>query len=130
MNDSAELAQGNLRTELQTVLDKMARVYKAQDAMACAALFTADGALYSPYAPPTHGRTDIEALHRIWTAEPSAKKFRIIDHGGGGELAWALAQYSEGAVTADGTTLIVFVRSPAAGWLIRICSLNECKVLQ
>ena len=125
MNDTAELTQSKLRNELQSVLDKMAEVYAAQDATACAALFTADGSLYSPYAPPTHGRTDIEALHRIWTAEPSAKKFKIIDHGGGGELAWALAQYSEGAVTADGTTLAVFERNAESGWLIRICSLNS-----
>lgn len=114
-----------LRHELQAVLDNMARVYGAQDAAACAAMFTESASLYSPYAPPTHGRAAIEALHRVWTAEPSAKRFEIVDVGGGDELAWALAQYSEGAATADGTTLVVFERSPASGWLIRICSLNS-----
>ncbi len=113
-----------LRGELQVVLDKMARVYAQQDATACAALFTTNASLYSPYAPPTHGRAAIEVLHRIWTAEPSAKKFEILDFGGGGDLAWALAQYSEGAVTGGGTTLAVFERSPEYGWLIRVCSLN------
>jgi ketosteroid isomerase-like protein len=115
----------DLRSALQTVFDKMARVYGAQDAAACAAMFTESASLYSPYAPPTHGRAAIEALHRIWTEEPSAKKFEILDFGGSDELAWALAQFSEGAATADGTSLIVFERGPEAGWLIRICSLNS-----
>lgn len=98
--------------------------YAVQDAAACAALFTESASLYSPYAPPTHGRAEIEALHRIWTKEPSAKKFEILDFGRGDQLAWALAQFSEGAATADGTSLIVFERSPEAAWLVRICSLN------
>lgn len=120
-------ATNSLRDGLQAALDKMARVYSAQDAAACAALFTANASLYSPYAPPTHGRAAIEALHRVWTAEPSAKRFEILDFGGGGDLAWALAQYSEGAATAEGTTLVVFEREPMAGWLVRICSLNEAQ---
>ncbi len=114
----------HLRGELQVVLDTMARVYAQQDAAACAALFTEGASLYSPYAPPTHGRAALEALHRIWTAEPSAKRFEILDFGGGGDLAWVLAQYSEGTVTGGGTTLAVFERGPEKGWLVRVCSLN------
>ena len=83
--------------ELQAVLDQMAQVYAVQDAAACAALFTESASLYSPYAPPTHERAEIEALHRIWTKEPSAKKFEILDFGRGDQLAWALAQFLEGA---------------------------------
>ncbi len=120
----SELRLG-LRHELQFLLDNMARVYGAQDAAACAAMFTESASLYSPYAPPTHGRAAIETLHRMWTAEPSAKKFEILEFGGGDELAWALAQFSEGAATANGTSLILFERGPQAGWLIRICSLNN-----
>jgi ketosteroid isomerase-like protein len=118
-------ADPDIRGALQGVLDRMAQVYSAQDAAGCAALFTEDGALFSPYAPPAQGRDQIEALHRDWTRTPSAKRFTILECGGGDQLAWALAQYSEGAITAEGTTLAVFARPPGGAWLIRICSLNS-----
>jgi hypothetical protein len=40
-------------------------------------------------------------------------------------VAWALARFSEGQVTGEGTTLAVFERSVDSGWLIRACSLNS-----
>jgi ketosteroid isomerase-like protein len=114
-----------LRDALQATLDEMARVYSAQDAAACAALFTSDASIFSPFAPPTYGCAGIEALHRIWAEKPSAKRFQILEFGGDRNLAWALAQFSEGAATAEGTTLVVFERQQDSRWLIRICSLNE-----
>lgn len=114
-----------LRMELQTTLDRMARAYVAGDAPACAALFTADAALHSPYAPPARGRAEIEALHHDWTRGATAKRFEVLDWGGSGDLAWALARFSEEAETDAGISLAVFVRGPDGGWLIRMCSLNE-----
>lgn len=115
-----------LRDELQAALNEMARVYAAGDAAACAALFTADATLHSPFAPPAHGRAEIEALHRDWTRDATAKRFEILDCGGSGELAWALARFSEGE-TGTGMTLAVFERHEQAGWLVRACSLNEAE---
>ncbi len=103
----------------------MARAYVAGDAAACAALFTADAALYSPYAPPARGRAEIEALHRDWTTGATAKRFEVLKCGGCGDLAWALAQFSEGHATGEGVSLDVFVRGPDGDWLIRVCSLND-----
>ena len=54
----------------------------------------------------------------------TAKRFEILDCGGSGDLAWALARFSE-AETGTGTTLAVFERHGQAGWLIRVSSLNE-----
>ncbi len=114
-----------LRGELQAALDDMAQFYMAGDAVACAALFTTDATLLSPYAPPAHGRAEIAALHRDWTEGATAKTFEILDCGGGGETAWALARYSEGQITGEGTTLAVFEHRENTGWLIRVCSLNS-----
>lgn len=116
----------HLKDELQAVLDQMARVYVARDAAACAAIFTGDAALYSPYAPPARGRTEIEALHRIWTPSATTKRFEVFDCGANGGLAWVLARFWEGE-TGTGITLAVFEQHGQAGWLIRACSLNETK---
>lgn len=48
---------------LQDVLETMARAYSAGDAVGCAALFTEDAQLHSPFAPPAKGSAAIEALH-------------------------------------------------------------------
>ncbi len=51
-------------SDFQALMDRMAAAYRAGDAPACAAMFTMDAQLYSPYAPPALGREAIEALHR------------------------------------------------------------------
>lgn len=116
-----------LRAELQAALDDMAQFYAAGDAVACAALFTTDATLVSSYGPPAQGRAAIAALHRDWTKAATAKTFEILDCGGGGETAWALARFSEGRITGAGTTLAVFERRECTGWLVRVCSLNSAE---
>jgi ketosteroid isomerase-like protein len=123
--EQAKAQHMKLQDELQAALDEMARVYVEGDVVACAALFTANATLHSPYAPPARGRAEIEARHRVWTEGATAKRFEILDHGGSGDVAWALARFSEGEVTWEGTTLAVFERSVDAGWLVRACSLNS-----
>jgi ketosteroid isomerase-like protein len=122
-----------LRAALQATLDGMARAYCAGDAHGCAAFFTGDAELYSPYAPPAKGRAEIEALHRDWTRGATEKRFEVLDCGGTGGLAWALARFSD-AGGDSGTTLAVFEWHEAAasgasgratgGWLCRACSLT------
>jgi ketosteroid isomerase-like protein len=88
-------------------------------------VFTPDGELYSPYAPPARGRAAIEALHRIWTLDGgSGKRLTIVHAGSSGDLAWCLASFSEGQVTGDGTSLNIFERQADGSWHIRMCSLN------
>jgi len=114
----------SIRDELQAAFDAMAAAYVAGDAAACAAMFTAGGQLHSPYAPPARGRAELEALHRDWTEGATEKRFRVIDAGGTGDLAWALARFSEGESADGGTSLGIFERAPDGRWLIRACSLN------
>lgn len=94
--------------------------------MGCAALFTEDAELRSPYAAPACGRGAIELLHREWTKEPGSEGKRLLvqEAGSSGDLAWCLAAFSEGAATGDGTSLNVFERQRDGRWLIRMCSLN------
>jgi ketosteroid isomerase-like protein len=125
--DGANLCEGYMSTfvELQNVMSRMASAYTLGDATACAQMFTNDGELHSPYAPPARGRQEIEALHRIWTeGEVDDKALTVVQAGGSENLAWCLATYSEQGGKYPGTSLCVFERQETGEWLIRICSLN------
>jgi ketosteroid isomerase-like protein len=117
----------SIRDDLQNFWNIYAAAYRAGDAAACAALFAADAALYSPYAPPARGRAAIEALHRVWTQDGGGadKQLTVIEAGSSGDLAWCLAAYSEGQATGDGTSLGILGRQAEGDWLIRMCSLNS-----
>jgi len=64
----------SVKDELQIFMNAMALSYGAGDAAACAAMFTADAELFSPYAPTACGRAEIEELHRVWTEGDGNKK--------------------------------------------------------
>jgi ketosteroid isomerase-like protein len=110
--------------EIQIVLNAYVAAYRAADAEGCAAIFTEDAQLLSPYAPPAIGRAAIAALHADWVQDGAAKTLTVEKAGSSGDLAWCLARFAEGAETGDGTTLAVLERH-GDGWLIRMCSLNE-----
>jgi ketosteroid isomerase-like protein len=115
----------SIREDLQNLFNIYAAAYQTGDATVCAAMFTLNGELYSPYALPARGRAAIEALHKVWTQEGGGgKQLTVIDAGGSGDLAWCLAAFSEGQVTGDGTSLNIFERQADGAWLIRACSLN------
>ena len=114
------------REELQKLLDAYAKAYQAGDAAACAKMYTLDGELHSPYAPPARGRSEIEALHRTWTEDVNGeKKLTVVHAGGSNDLIWCLATYTEGHATGNGTSLNILERQSDGIWLIRVSSLNS-----
>lgn len=116
----------SIRDDLQEIWDTYVAAYRAGDAAGCAAIFTEDAEVHSPYGPPARGRPAIEALHGEWVQHASSNKtLQVIEAGNSGDLAWTLAAYSEGEVAGNGTSLSVFERQPDGGWLIRMCSLNS-----
>tara|TARA_R100000750_G_scaffold52621_1_gene37837 strand:+ start:11118 stop:11525 length:408 start_codon:yes stop_codon:yes gene_type:complete len=112
------------RDIFQLLLDAYAAAYRSGDADHCAACFTDDAQMLSPYAPPAWGRTAIAALHADWVMDGHGKALTLTDGGHDGDLGWGLAEFSEGAATGTGTTLCVFRRQPDGGWLIHMCSLT------
>jgi len=109
--------------EAQALCDRMAVAYRAGDAAGCAACFTEDARLLSPYAVEARGRAAIEALHRDWAGHGgNAKTLTVIDAGCEGETGWCLVTYSEGDVTGDGKSLNV-LRRGSNGWRISHCCL-------
>jgi uncharacterized protein (TIGR02246 family) len=115
----------SFEVQAQALMDKMAAAYRAGDAAGCAALFTTDATLFSPYAIAARGRDAIEALHRVWTAEANSKRLTVVEAGQSGDLGWCLAAYSEGDATGNGTSLSTLARQPDGSWQIRLCSLNS-----
>ena len=90
-----------------------------------AAAFLPDAVMMSPYGPTATGRDEIAAQHADWVGEGSeGKRLEIVAHGGEGNLAWALAVFSEGEATGEGMSLCVLERQPDGRWLIRMCRLN------
>lgn len=113
------------RERLQPLLEAYAAAYRAGDADGCAACFTQDGQLLSPYAPPARGRAEIAALHADWVTEGDQKSLTLQDAGIEGDLGWGLAEFAEGDSADAGLTLCVFARQPGGSWQIRLCSLTE-----
>ena len=115
----------SIREQLQSVYEAYATAYRTKHPAGCAAVFTDDGELFSPYALPTRGRAAIEALHSEWVNIGDNKELRILDAGFSGDLAWCLAAYSD--TLEAGTSLNVFRRQADGRWLIRACSLNRSR---
>lgn len=116
----------SIRDDLQKLVDDYAKAYQAGDAAACANMYTSNGELHSPYAPPARGRSEIEALHKAWTQDVTGeKKLTIVNAGGSNDLAWCLATYTEGQLTGNGTSLNVLERQADGSWLICVSSLNS-----
>ncbi|MDW4548290.1 DUF4440 domain-containing protein [Defluviimonas sp. D31] len=109
--------------EAQALFDRMVTAYRAGDAGGCAACFTEDAVLLSPYAPETTGRAAVEALHRDWTAPGGAKTLTVIEAESAGDLGWCLVAYSEGDGSDGGKSLNVLRRQKDGSWLISHCSL-------
>ncbi|WP_027142935.1 DUF4440 domain-containing protein [Mesorhizobium sp. WSM3626] len=117
----------SIHEELQSVYEAYATSYRNKHPVGCAAVFTDDGEVFSPYAPPAKGRAAIEALHSEWVnISGDNKELSVLDAGFSGDLAWCLTAYSD--TMEAGTSLNVFQRQADGGWLIRICSLNQSHV--
>ena len=114
----------SIKDELQRVYDAYQAAYRAKDAAGCAALFTSDGAVYSPYGPPGLGRDAVSALHADWVQLGGEyKTLRVVEAGTSGDLAWCLTAYSD--EHDKGMSLSVLERQPDGAWLIRACSLTQ-----
>jgi len=81
--------------QLQTMLDKYLAAYSDQDAVGCAATFTPDGALFSPFGPSVKGRDAIANAHREWfKANEQNKQFNVMEFHQTGELGHCLLSWS------------------------------------
>lgn len=115
----------NLGETFQTLFDRYVTACRAGDPEGCAALFTDNAEVVSPYGPTARGREAILATHREWVGGGvEGKEICVLSCGGEGDVAWCLAAYREGESIAQGTSLNVLERQADGSWLIRVSSLN------
>ena len=113
------------RRAMEELLARYVSAYRAGDSDGCAAAFTRDGELRSPFGPAAIGRAAIAEVHADWTADDSAgKRLEIRSLGISGDLAWCLCAFQDGEDAGEGESLCVLDRQPDGGWLIRMCSLT------
>jgi len=102
------------------------------DAAACAALFTEDAVLLSPWGPPAHGAAEIRATHQGWFDEGERnKRLRLLDAGASGDLGYCLLAWAGDYLQPDGSctthsgrSVNVLRRSADGRWKICLSSLN------
>jgi uncharacterized protein (TIGR02246 family) len=118
--------------EMQAVMAEYLAAYRASDAGRCAAIYTSDATIYSPFGPPVQGRDAIAAAHESWVATGEDNKhIDILDCAASGDLGYCLVAYSARVSDDDGTdrleagtNLMAMVREGGA-WRIRLSSMNE-----
>jgi uncharacterized protein (TIGR02246 family) len=72
---------------IERLVAKLLEALQRQDAGACAALFTHDGLVLSPYGPPAKGREEIRATHQSWFDEGETnKQLKLLEADSSGEI--------------------------------------------
>ena len=121
------------RKGIELLVEQLLDALKRHDAATCAALFTDDGVIISPWAPTARGLDAIRATHQAWFDEGEAnKRLTVLEVDSSGDLAYCLLAWSgdypqsDGSVaTYSGTSVNVLQRQANAEWKIRVQSLNS-----
>lgn len=106
--------------------------YARHDAEGCAAAFTEDAALYSPWGPPALGHPAIAEAHRDWFEEGEENKTWSVAYArSDGFNGVCLVRFAADVPGPDGKkdrlqgiSLNAMESRPDGQWRIRICSLN------
>ncbi len=115
----------DFKNNCQKLMDRYVSCYCTGDAAGCAAAYSLEAELYSPFGPPAIGRAAIEALHDDWVKEDAeAKEIKVVSAGCSGDLGWCIAGFNEGT-TGSGSSVNILARQSDGSWLITHCSLNE-----
>lgn len=121
------------RKGIELLVERLLDALKRRDAATCAALFTDDGVIISPWAPPARGPDAIRATHQAWFDEGEAnKRLTVLEANASGDLAYCLLAWSgdypqsDGSVaTYSGTSVNVLRRQTSREWKVQVQSLNS-----
>lgn len=118
--------------QIHDLIARYLAAYEARDAAGCAAVYTEDARVLSPWGPPVKGRAAIATVHEDWFKEgDSNKAMTIRDLEIDGDLAICLVTYradipaDDGPTRVFGASLNALCRQPADGWKISHTSLND-----
>lgn len=117
---------------IESLVARLLAALQRHDASACAALFTDDGLILSPYGPPAQGNEEIRATHQAWFDEGETnKRLRLLEVDASGDIGYCVLAYSgdylqsDGScVTDSGRSVNIIRRQPDGDWKIHVASLN------
>lgn len=118
--------------DIDRLITSLLYALKLHDAAACAALFTANGQILSPYGPLAEGTAEIAATHQAWFDEGETnKRLTLLEAGTSGDLGYCLLAWAGDYPQPDGScksyrgrSLNVLRRSADGSWRIHLSSLN------
>ena len=118
--------------DIEWLVTRLLDALQRHDAAGCAALFTADGQILSPYGPPARGTAEIEATHQSWFDEgENNKRLTLLDAGASGDLAYCVLAWAGDYPQLDGTctthsgrSVNILRRTANGDWKIAISSLT------
>lgn len=117
---------------IKAVLARYFDAYAGHDAAGCAACYTTDAWVISPWDAPVRGRDAIEQSHKAWFQEGEQDKvYNILDLSITGVTAMCLLQYdakiptSDGLIAVAGISLNGLIETAPDQWSITHTSLNE-----
>ena len=135
MNDPASKASRASQEGIESLVATMLEALRRHDAAACAALFTDDGLILSPYGPPARGRDEIRATHQAWFDEGETnKRLELVEGDASGELGYCVLAYAgdylqpDGSHATDSGRSVNVLRQTNGDWKIHVSSLNTDKV--
>lgn len=128
----ADLEANAFPEGIELLVARLLEALQRHDAAACAALFTDDGLVLSPYGPPARGRAAILATHQSWFDEGETnKRLTLQEADASGELGYCILAYAgdylqpDGSYTTDrGRSVNVLRRQVDGDWKIQVSSLN------
>ena len=121
------------REGVDALVSKLLEASRQHDAAGCAALFTNDGRIFSPYGAEVSGRDAIAATHKAWFDEGETnKRLDLLEADAKGDvgyciLAWAgdYLQPDGSVITESGQSVNVLKQQPTGRWKMHVCSLNS-----
>ena len=126
-------APGSVREGIEALVAKLLEALRQHDATGCAALFTDEGSILSPYGAEVRGRDAIKATHEAWFDEGETnKRLDLLEAGASGDVGYCVLAYAgdylqpDGSYTTDsGKSVNVLVQQSNGDWKIHISSLNS-----
>ena len=123
----------SVRKAVEALVTKLLEASRQHDAVGCAALFTNNGRILSPYGTEVRGRDAIEATHKAWFDEGETnKRLELLEVGASGDVGFCILAYAgdylqpDGSYTTESGKSVNVLRQQSNGdWKIHICSLNS-----
>jgi uncharacterized protein (TIGR02246 family) len=124
-----------VREGIGALVTKLLAASREHNAEECAALFTEDGSILSPYGVEVRGQKAIEATHKEWFDQGEAnKRLELLECDAGGDVGYCILAYAgdypqpDGSYTTEsGKSVNVLRQQPNGEWRIHVSSLNSDK---